>query len=348
MTNLPTALDSELLYNALMGRVERKMRTHGEVILPCAPSLLDEYLRRLIGFCALLGKRFSEAEERHLREILEPRLKRGFEASPHSIIRFTWKPEDPPGSGIDYTISLEITQMTDHYESWVQTRTPPLFGAHADAKALAVAASLGAPADCPILDIGAGTGRNSIPLARLGHPVTALETTAAFVNQLTTSGEGLPLRALQGNILDPGLELPKGEFAMVLVSEVCSLFRTLENLRTLYQRVAETLRPGGAFVVNAFVAASEYEPGPLAREVAELTWSSFFTGGEVRAAGTGLPLRIESSDSVHDFERANLPADAWPPTGWFQDWSRGYDTFKLVDHAPPIHLRWLVYRRTES
>ncbi len=347
MSETPIALDSAVLYQALLSRVERKIRTHGELVLPCAPALLEEYMTRITGMCSLMGKKFSATEEVHLRDILEPRLKKGFADSPHSVIRFSWKPEDPPGTGIDYTLALETSGMTDQYESWAQNKTPPLFGAHADAKVLAVARTLGDPSLAPILDIGAGPGRNSIPLARAGFPVTALEMTAGFVNQLTNSGEGLPLDAVQGNILHETVELPTSHYAMVIVSEVTSHFRTAEDLRTLYRRVSQCLRPGGLLVVNLFLAAAEYAPGPLTRQVGELTWSNFFTGGEVRAAVVGLPLEVLSSESVHDFEQAHLPIEAWPPTGWFRGWSQGYDIFHLEDQAPPVHLRWLVYRRTE-
>lgn len=49
-----------------------------------------------------------------------------------------------------------------------------------------------------ILDIGAGTGRASLPLARAGHPVTAVEPNPTMLDGLRDTSAGLPVTVIDG------------------------------------------------------------------------------------------------------------------------------------------------------
>ncbi|MEI9947430.1 MAG: hypothetical protein WDO74_00200 [Pseudomonadota bacterium] len=71
-----------------------------------------------------------------------------------------------------------------------------------------------------------------------------------------------------------------------------------------------------------------------------------FTRRELQEALADEPLQLISDESVQAYERANLPAEAWPPTGWFETWTGGQDLFDLPAGKPPLELRWLVYRKT--
>jgi hypothetical protein len=75
-------------------------------------------------------------------------------------------------------------------------------------------------------------------------------------------------------------------------------------------------------------------------------WCCVFTRRDLAEALEGLPFELVSDESVYEFEKANLPAAAWPPTGWFEEWTRGLDLFDLTPEKSPIELRWLVYRRS--
>jgi len=59
-----------------------------------------------------------------------------------------------------------------------------------------------------------------------------------------------------------------------------------------------------------------------------------------------LPLKLVSDESVYEFEKANLPAAAWPPTGWYEGWVSGQDVFDVEREMSPVELRWLVYKKT--
>jgi hypothetical protein len=51
---------------------------------------------------------------------------------------------------------------------------------------------------------------------------------------------------------------------------------------------------------------------------------------------------------VFEHEKPRLPESAWPPTGWFAEWTQGIDRFDLPAGKAPIDMRWLVYRGSSS
>jgi SAM-dependent methyltransferase len=51
----------------------------------------------------------------------------------------------------------------------------------------------------PVLDVGAGTGRVTLPLARAGYELDALERSPALGDELARRSGGLPVRVLRGD-----------------------------------------------------------------------------------------------------------------------------------------------------
>lgn len=330
-----------------MAALDRRVRSEGSISFPAAPSLLEHYLRRLSSLFAAMGKKFSRDELASLRAFLEPRLQAGFERSPHARIHVRWEPEAPPGTGVDYKIWLEDGSLEAEYAKWETSEGPPPFGANADAKLLQVVASLGKPARQRILDVGAGTGRNALALARAGFKVEALELTPAFCDALraAASAESLPIQVIQSSVFADTLRLPHAKYALVVCSEVTSHFRGAAELRAFFERVAVWIRPGGSLLVNAFLADADFEPTTSGRELSQVAWSTLFTRPELAKATRGLGLTQVSDDSVHDFERANQPSEGWPPTSWFESWSQGLNCYRMQRGNAPMQLRWLHYRK---
>ncbi len=345
---LTVVTDAATLSQALQKRVDSWIVSRGEIFFPCAPALLESYMQRLETLFALLGKPWSKEELERLAQVLDRRLQEGFRASPHSRVVVRYESENYPTSPsmrLSVNISSIVETIEQQYKKWTQMREPPLFGTHPDAKVMAVIGELGEPSRVPILDVGAGTGRNTLPLARMGYPVQAVELSPAFVQQLNSSvnAQGLPVMVTAGNVIDPKVQLPQANYALAIAAEVVSHFRSLDEFRQFLVRMSDVLRPGGLLLFNSFIASDGYEPDRLAREISELAWSSLFTRADLATVLDGLPLELISDESAYEYERQHLPAEAWPPTGWFEHWATGQDLF-LIENAP-MQLRWFLYRR---
>ena len=110
----------------------------------------------------------------------------------------------------------------------------------------------------PALELGIGTGRIALPLARRGIRVHGIELSEAMVEQL---------RAKPGA---DGVEVTIGDFATTTVGERFSLaylvFNTINNLTTqdaqvaCFQNVAAHLEPGGCFVIEVGVPSLRQLP----------------------------------------------------------------------------------------
>ena len=335
---------------SIIRRLTKKIGVEGRVRMPAVPTLLEDYVENLKKIFGAYGRTFSEAEIENLRTILDGKLKEGFAVSPYAHVLVRYQTEAPPKIGIQYWISTEISTIEDQYADWVKSRTPPLFGKHPDTKVMDLARSLGAPAEVPVLDIGAGTGRNTLPLARAGFPADAVELSPDLANILKNDAEkeGLTVTLFQGDVLGEKLELPKERYRLVILCEVVSHFRSNAELRRLFERTSELLAPGGLLAFSVFLPVSGYQPDQLARELAQVFWCSLFTRDDLKEAAAGLGFSLLSEESVFEYEKKNLPAADWPPTGWFEEWTRGLDLFRLSVGKAPIDMRWLVYRKAVS
>jgi len=338
----------DALHQAMLRRLPRRIAATGRILLPAAPSLTDHYTELLQTTFAELGRVFAQAETAHLRDLVRRRLAEGFALSPHARIAVDYRTEEPPDLSIAYRITLEVTTTADAYAHWVETRPAPLFGKHPDAKVMSAARSLGPPRDVCVLDIGAGTGRNALPLARAGFRVDAIEPAPALADILTADleREGLEARVLQGDALTDELEVPAAHYQLVVLSGVvASHLRGTAQCRTLFERAALVLAQGGLLVFNAFLAREGYTPDAISRELSQVFWCSLFTRGELAGALHGLPFERVSDEPAVELERSAMSPEEWPPTPWFEAWSEGRDLFDLPRDDAPMELRWVVYRR---
>jgi SAM-dependent methyltransferase len=109
--------------------------------------------------------------------------------------------------------------------------------------------------DGRVLELGVGTGRLAVPMAGAGLRVVGVDSSEAMLERLTESDTTGDVTAIRGDMVDA---LPDGPFDAALVA-----YNTIFNLldETTQQRcfveVARRLRPGGAFVVEAFVPDAE-------------------------------------------------------------------------------------------
>ncbi|MFN8072828.1 MAG: methyltransferase domain-containing protein [Mycobacterium sp.] len=330
--------------SAIARRLLIQSSASGEIKLPAVPGMLDEYVTVCRMLFGSFGIQFTDDELAHLRGVLTEQLAQAYQASSRSQIVITYN--KPACQAVDYTIAPRCLTVEEAYADWAATREPPLFGTEPDARLMALAAEKGEPARCRVLDIGAGTGRNSLALARRGHPVDAVEMTEAFAGTIAQEAarEGLDVRVLRRDIFAGAGDLQTG-YGLILLSEVVSDFRDTAQLRQVFELAAHGLDQGGYLVFNVFLPRDGYLPDDAARQLGQQTYTSIFTRGELAAAAAQLSLYLVADDSVLDYEKAHLPAESWPPTSWYVRWVSGQDVFDVPVADSPIEMRWLVYRK---
>ncbi len=339
-----------VLRQALLRKLPVRTYAKAEILLPAVPGLVEHYAQGLNATWAALGRHFSPAELEHLRGLLGNALNEAFQSSPYSRVSVVYQTDPPPKTSITYTVGVSHSTIESEYQQWVAERTPPLFGEHPDFKVMDLARSLGEASTVAVLDVGAGTGRNTIPLAREGFKTDAVELAPALAQVLREDVEKqrLSARVYEGNILDPALAVEHGKYNLVLLAEVvASHFRTVKQVRELFEAAERLLAPGGLLLFSAFVALEGYKPDEVARAASQVLWCCIFTRNELQQAAAGMPFEPVSDESTLEYEKSRFPAEQWPPTGWYEQWTAGQDLFDLPASKSPIELRWLTYRKTK-
>jgi SAM-dependent methyltransferase len=158
-----------------------------------------------------------------------------------------------------YDASTYGDRFADVYDDWYDDP------ADTDAVVAFVTALLdevtvdGGPDDRPgVLELGVGTGRLALPLAAAGVRVTGLDASERMLARLAAKPGGSSLTTVRGDMAGP---LPDGPFDVVLVARN-TLFNvtSAEGQTSCLAEVARVLRPGGRFVVEAFVPNDEPAP----------------------------------------------------------------------------------------
>lgn len=339
------SIDTSGLREAMARRLRRRSVATGEITLPAVPGMLDEYMSMCDKVFSALGRQFSPEELDQLRSLLAGELAKAFTESNRSNIVITYSATI--GTGLNYFIKPQVNTLEETYDTWVATREPPLFGTMPDARVIALADETVNPRNFRVLDIGAGTGRNALALARRGHPVDVVELTPKFAEILRSevSRQLLAVRVIDRDVFETMTDL-ETDYKLIVLSEVVSDFRSPEQLRAIFELAAQCLAPEGRLVFNTFIPRPGYVPDDASRELGQQVYTAIFTEDEVHAAAADLPLQLVGNDSVYEYEKAHLPEGAWPPTGWYTEWISGLDLFDVPRDQSPIEMRWLVYRKT--
>ena len=338
-------VDTAALRHAAMVGVDQGIVAQGDIAFPVVPAMLDTYVSKLANIFEALGQPFSQDDLKALRQRIEVTLAEGYRSFPNGkvIISYFRRPNQ---AGIAYKVLLKQETMADRYQNFVGDDKPPPFGKFPDAKVMAVAEELG-DRSAVVLDIGAGTGRNALALARLGHPVVAMEPTLVLTKLMRKSieTEGLAVKVIEADVLAPDLQLESGRYRLVVLAELISHFRGVAPVKQLFKKLSDAVAPGGLVVVSTFLTSESYKPDALALQASETTWSYLFTPTDLEFIVDEMPFEKVSNESAHDYEKEHLPEGGWPPTPWFPKWSKAGDVFPLSEGVAPVELRWLVFRR---
>ena len=109
--------------------------------------------------------------------------------------------------------------------------------------------SLSGIADPAVLEVGAGTGRYSVTLAKQGCRVTAVELISHNLELLKSKLDGSePITAVQGNALDLSFLSDNGFDLTMLLGPMYHLYTKEDKLQALAEAVRVT-KPGGYILV---------------------------------------------------------------------------------------------------
>jgi 2-polyprenyl-3-methyl-5-hydroxy-6-metoxy-1,4-benzoquinol methylase len=341
-------LSGNSLREATIGMIDSRIMGTGNVAFPCLPSLSDAYVERLAAIWAKLGRRFSEPELVELRASMHRLLALGYEHSPHTLLVVQYEANPPPTSNLTYSLALRERSVESYYAAWSEQKDGAYFGGEADAKVLELARALRSPAR--VLDVGAGHGRNTLPLGRQGLRVDALELVPALCARLRAAieRESLTCSTIEGDVLADDLVLEQECYELAILSEVVSHLRSIEQVDRVLARLSACLRPGGLLLVNVFLTDDGFAPDKLLREASQVALSTVFAREELAAVLRKLPLEQVSDESALDYEREHLPEAAWPPTKWFESWASGRNVLRAQEDEAPFELRWLVFKKTSQ
>jgi SAM-dependent methyltransferase len=336
--------DASMLREAMARRLYRRAVVNAQITVPAVPSMVDDYVAMCANVFAVAGVQHTDEQSAQLKAVLAAELNKAYTASSRSNIVISF--HAPFGITMNYRVATESVTIAGHYDGWVSSREGPLFGTEPDARVWALASEAADPRTYPVLDVGAGTGRNALALARHGHPVDAVEMSPKFADIIRAGAqrESLPVRVLDGDVFET-MDGVRRDYQLIVLAEVVPDFRTTDELRGIFELAADCLAPGGRLVFNAFLAGDGYTPDDAARELGQQCNTMIFTRDELTTASSRLPVDLVSDDSAYEYEKTHLPDGAWPPTAWYEGWAGGLDVFDLERDKSPIELRWLVYQK---
>jgi SAM-dependent methyltransferase len=118
----------------------------------------------------------------------------------------------------------------------------------------------------PILELGAGTGRVAIDLAKRGHRVTALDNDPHLLAELRRRARGLDLIAVDADART--FELDQTFAACLVPMQTIQLLEGSAGRVALLERVRRHLKPGGLLAIAIAATLDLYEvaddgPHPL-------------------------------------------------------------------------------------
>jgi SAM-dependent methyltransferase len=144
-----------------------------------------------------------------------------------------------------------VNSVLDHYE----THLAPVYVWMAGGVEHAL--SLGSNDVAPFLDppgiavdLGAGFGMHSIPLARAGHQVLAVDTSRLLLAELRKHGKGLGVTAIEADLLDFSAHLRRPADLILCMGDTLTHLQSTRDVERLLRSVAEALRPDGRFVAT--------------------------------------------------------------------------------------------------
>lgn len=155
--------------------------------------------------------------------------------------------------------------------------------------------------ESPVLDLGCGTGDNTIELARHGLVVKGLDAVTEALERARKKMEQAGLKQSPEFVLADALRLAESGLKARTVLD-CALFHTFsdEERKEYIRGLEAVLSPGGRLHILSFSELETRQPGPRRLSLSEITGSF------------GAGWRVEDSVRCHYWDRVRPDgAHAW-------------------------------------
>lgn len=100
------------------------------------------------------------------------------------------------------------------------------------------------------VDLGAGCGFQSIPLAKAGYSVTAFDLDSKLLNELKSNSENLPINPIQGDLIDFDKAVKSGVELIVCITDTILHLESKEQVISLFVKVYKALESKGKFILT--------------------------------------------------------------------------------------------------
>ena len=100
------------------------------------------------------------------------------------------------------------------------------------------------------IDLGCGTGFQSIPLAELGYSVLAIDSCAVLLSQLQERVNSLPIQTINDDLLNFNKHISNQAQLVVCMGDTLTHLDSLNTVRDLMSEVSQKLTEGGIVVLT--------------------------------------------------------------------------------------------------
>jgi SAM-dependent methyltransferase len=100
------------------------------------------------------------------------------------------------------------------------------------------------------LDLGAGFGMHSVPLARRGFNVVAVDSSGVLLRELRSHAGSLPILTAEGDLLDFPQYVTGPMDVILCMGDTLTHLTSRQEIASLFAQVVAALAPGGVFVLS--------------------------------------------------------------------------------------------------
>lgn len=100
------------------------------------------------------------------------------------------------------------------------------------------------------VDLGAGFGMHSIPLAKAGFRVLSVDSSQHLLAELRKHADGLDVATVEGDLREFAGHMSGPADLILCMGDTLTHLRSTDDVLALLRQVADSLRPGGQFVAS--------------------------------------------------------------------------------------------------